>query len=82
MKNWYKEEMFVRFRILSVKGFAESIAAKMLILQPLMKKHNLNAYLPFFLILSNACSTAAVIYYSYCFINQKLFLCMMIKNIM
>ena len=33
-ENWYKEELFVRFRILSVKGFSESVAAKMLILQP------------------------------------------------
>jgi hypothetical protein len=33
-ENWYKEEMFVRFRILSVKGFEQSIAAKMLTLQP------------------------------------------------
>jgi hypothetical protein len=31
---WYKEEMFVRFRILDVKGFSKSIASKMLILQP------------------------------------------------
>lgn len=33
-EDWYKEEMFVRFRILSVKGFEKNIAAKMLILQP------------------------------------------------
>jgi hypothetical protein len=33
-ENWYKEEMFVRFCILDVKGFNESIASKMLILQP------------------------------------------------
>jgi len=33
-EDWYKEEMFVRFRILSVKGLAGSIGAKMLILQP------------------------------------------------
>jgi len=32
-EDWYKEELFVRFRILSVKGFAGSIGAKMLILQ-------------------------------------------------
>jgi hypothetical protein len=32
-ENWYKEEMFVRFRILSVKGFPENVAAKMLTLQ-------------------------------------------------
>lgn len=33
-ENWYKEELFVRFRILSVKGFPESVAAKMFTLQP------------------------------------------------
>lgn len=33
-ENWYKEELFVRFRIISVKGFAKDIEAKMLILQP------------------------------------------------
>jgi hypothetical protein len=33
-ENWYKEELFVRFRILSVKGFSKSIACKLLILQP------------------------------------------------
>ncbi len=33
-ENWYKEELFVRFRILSVTGFAENIAVKMLTLQP------------------------------------------------
>lgn len=33
-ENWYKEEMFVRFYILSVKGFPENVAAKMLTLQP------------------------------------------------
>ncbi len=33
-ENWYKEEMFVRFRIISMKGIDKSIAAKMLILQP------------------------------------------------
>jgi len=32
-ESWYKEEMFARFRILSVKGFPESIATKMLTLQ-------------------------------------------------
>ena len=32
-ENWYKEELFVRFHILSVKGFPQSIAAKMFILQ-------------------------------------------------
>ena len=32
-ENWYKEEMFVRFRILSIKGFPENVAAKMLTLQ-------------------------------------------------
>lgn len=32
-EDWYKEEMFVRFRILAVKGFELNIAAKMLILQ-------------------------------------------------
>ena len=32
-EDWYKEEMFVRFRILDVKGFEKNIAAKMLILQ-------------------------------------------------
>jgi hypothetical protein len=32
-ENWYKEEMFVRFRILSVKGFPENVAMKMLTLQ-------------------------------------------------
>jgi len=32
-ENWYKEEMFVRFRILSVKGFPENVAAEMLTLQ-------------------------------------------------
>lgn len=33
-EQWYKEEMFVRFRILSVKGFDQSVATKMLTLQP------------------------------------------------
>lgn len=33
-EQWYKEEMFVRFRILSAKGLPESVVAKMLILQP------------------------------------------------
>ncbi len=33
-EGWYKEEMFVRFRILEVKGFAADVAAKILILQP------------------------------------------------
>ena len=33
-ENWYKEEMFVRFQIIGVKGFEKDIAAKMLILQP------------------------------------------------
>jgi hypothetical protein len=32
-ENWYKEEMFVRFRILSIKGFPENVVAKMLTLQ-------------------------------------------------
>lgn len=32
-EKWYKEEMFVRFRILSVKGFSENLEAKMLNLQ-------------------------------------------------
>jgi len=29
-ENWYKEELFVRFRIISVSGFDKRIAAKML----------------------------------------------------
>lgn len=33
-EDWYKEEMFVRFHIVAVKGFHESVAAKMCILQP------------------------------------------------
>ena len=33
-ENWYKEELFVRFKIISVHGFSKSIACKMLILQP------------------------------------------------
>jgi hypothetical protein len=33
-ENWYKEEMFVRFRILSAKGFSKNVEAKMLTLQP------------------------------------------------
>ncbi|MEP6465838.1 MAG: spheroidene monooxygenase [Parafilimonas sp.] len=33
-ENWYKEELFVRFRIVSIKGFSKSDEAKMLILQP------------------------------------------------
>lgn len=32
-EDWYKEEMFIRFRILAVKGFEKNVAAKMLILQ-------------------------------------------------
>ncbi|MFT4154467.1 hypothetical protein [Parafilimonas sp.] len=31
-ENWYKEEMFVRFLVLGVKGLEKSIAAKMLTL--------------------------------------------------
>jgi len=34
-ENWYKEELFVRFRILSVKGFSSNIASKMLTLPSL-----------------------------------------------
>jgi hypothetical protein len=37
-ENWYKEEMFVRFHILSVKGFPESIATKLLTLQAAYEK--------------------------------------------
>jgi len=37
-ENWYKEELFVRFHILSVKGFPESIATKMLTFQPAYEK--------------------------------------------
>jgi len=37
-ENWYKEEMFLRFRILSAKGFPEIVAAKMLTLQPSYEK--------------------------------------------
>ena len=33
-ENWYKEELFVRFKIISVRGINETIAAKMLNLQP------------------------------------------------
>jgi len=33
-EDWYREEMFVRFRVLSVKGLPENVAAKILILQP------------------------------------------------
>ncbi len=33
-ENWYKEELFVRFSIIAVKGFPATIAAKMLTLQP------------------------------------------------
>ena len=33
-ENWYKEELFVRFRILQVKGFDKSLETKMLNLQP------------------------------------------------
>jgi len=33
-ENWYKEELFVRFRILSIKGFSADDAAKMLTLRP------------------------------------------------
>ena len=33
-ENWYKEELFVRFCIISVKGFAPNIEAKMCNLQP------------------------------------------------
>jgi len=33
-ENWYKEEMFVRLKILAVKGFSKTVAAKMLTLQP------------------------------------------------
>lgn len=33
-EKWYKEEMFVRFRILAVKGFSKNLEAKMLNLQP------------------------------------------------
>ena len=32
-ENWYKEEMFVRFCVLRIEGFNESIAIKKLILQ-------------------------------------------------
>jgi hypothetical protein len=32
-ENWYKEEMFVRFKILSVKGFSKNVESKMLILR-------------------------------------------------
>ena len=32
-EDWYIEEMFIRFRILAVKGLPENIVAKMLILQ-------------------------------------------------
>ena len=32
-ESWYKEELFVRFKVLSAKGFNKSIAAKMLTLQ-------------------------------------------------
>ena len=34
-ENWYKEELFVRFRILSVYGFNENIVSKICILPPL-----------------------------------------------
>jgi hypothetical protein len=33
-ENWYREELFVRFCIISVKGFAPNIAAKMCTLHP------------------------------------------------
>lgn len=33
-ENWYKEEMFVRFEIILVRGFSEEDATKMLILRP------------------------------------------------
>jgi hypothetical protein len=33
-ENWYREELFVRFCIISVKGFAPNIEAKMCNLQP------------------------------------------------
>jgi hypothetical protein len=33
-EDWYKEELFVRFRILAVKGFSATVASKMLNLQP------------------------------------------------
>lgn len=34
-ENWYKEELFVRFRILHFKGFDTNLETKMLNLQPL-----------------------------------------------
>jgi hypothetical protein len=37
-ENWYKEEMFVRFRIISVTGLAEQIAAKICTLAPLYEE--------------------------------------------
>ena len=33
-EDWYKEELFVRFRILAVKGFSATFASKLLNLQP------------------------------------------------
>jgi hypothetical protein len=33
-ENWYKEEMFVRFRIISATGFSKDIEAKLCNLQP------------------------------------------------
>lgn len=33
-ENWYKEELFVRFRIISVQGFSSDVEAKMFTLQP------------------------------------------------
>ena len=34
-ENWYKEELFVRFQIINVKGFDENTRAKLLNLHPL-----------------------------------------------